>query len=98
MEFEGKVTRFDVPVDDFSGIVPLNELKLKCLRKEYVSRMRKPNIEREIDCGDEEDEFAKEIKGGKGWSFTMGKRSLPSLSMAVRRVMPVVVSSQPPIT
>lgn len=77
MEFEGKVTRFDVPVDDFSGIVPLNELKLKCLRKEYVSRMRKPNIEREIDCGDEEDEFAKEIKGGKGWSFTMGRRTSP---------------------
>lgn len=76
-EFDGKVTRFDVPVDDFSGIVPLNELKLKCLRREYVSRMRKPSIEREVGVGDEGEEFAKEVKSGKGWSFTLGKRTSP---------------------
>ena len=79
-KYPHKVTRFDVPVDDFTGVIPLEELKRKCLAKEYVSRMRVPSLEREISVeGDDAvDDYAKERKGSKGWSFTLGRRTSPS--------------------
>lgn len=79
-KYPHKGTRFDVPVDDFTGVIPLEELKRKCLAKEYVSRMRVPSIEREISVDDDEavEDYAKERKCNKGWSFTLGRRTSPS--------------------
>lgn len=80
-KYPHRVTRIDVPTDDFSGIIPLEELKYKCLHKHYVSRMRKPSLEREVTDGesDEVEEYAKEHQNGKkGWSFTLGRRTSAS--------------------
>ena len=79
MKHPHKVTRLDIPTDDISGIIPLDELKRKCACKEYVSRMRKPTTIRDSQNGQqiegEIDDSAKEQTDGLGWTFEMGRRT-----------------------
>ena len=73
-----RVTRFDVPVDDISGLIPLSEIKAKVIEGALTSPLRKREHTQELIDG--------EIIGrgivreqGLGWSYSLGGRSTQQL-------------------
>lgn len=62
LKIGGICTRIDIPVDDFSGNITINEIKDKIKNREYVTKMRHLEI---TDSGDDEikiEKFDDEIR------------------------------------
>lgn len=63
LKIGGICTRIDIPVDDFSGNITINEIKEKIKNREYITRMRHLEI---TDSGEGEiknEQIEDEIKG-----------------------------------
>lgn len=77
-EVPHKVTRIDIPVDLFGGeVIPLAELKEKCIQKVFTTRAKRKKEEKEVIEGEEADKVAKQVLDDPGWSFTIGSRNSP---------------------
>lgn len=83
-EYLYKVTRFDVPVDDIGGLVPLEELKAKVLEGALTSPMRMRDTTRELG-EDEEGKRGTVREQGLGWSYALGGRTSQQLTIYDKR-------------
>ena len=89
IEMDGVCTRIDIPVDDFTNDIKIDEIKTKVERKEYTTKMKK--IE-EASSHIDKDQYSpltynSELNGGlndyvtmvnsknKGYSITFGNRT-----------------------
>lgn len=79
-EYVYKVTRFDVPVDDIGGLVPLEELKAKVLEGALTSPMRMRDTTRELG-EDEEGKRGTVREQNLGWSYALGGRTSQQLTI-----------------
>lgn len=68
-----RCTRIDLTVDDWNGNVPIAEMMLKCKKREFVSSMKKGFGSGGVPLDFTDDEEDAVIRGGLGWSFTLGK-------------------------
>jgi len=70
----GVCCRLDLPTDDFSGIVPFDGLKERCLCRSYQSNMRSWSLFPDFPDGDPDaGKFQKSNKRNvQGWSYTLG--------------------------
>ena len=86
LALEGKCTRIDLPTDDYSGLISMDEIQSKIAKKEYATRMKKlEEIESNVEKEDDDDEGFKrpdKLRGvvkthknkQKGYSATFGNR------------------------
>lgn len=74
LKIGGSCTRIDLPVDDFSGIVPFDGLKQRCEKRSYVSNMRTFSLVPSFEDTDPGVFHLSRHKGVDGWTFTMGSR------------------------
>jgi len=79
-EYRGKCTRLDIPTDDFSGKIPLEELKEKFEKGEFSTKLRKnrkAKPTKSIEQQEEEGDPTGTIYEGKDgrWSVTLGGRT-----------------------
>ena len=86
LSITGKCTRIDIPTDDFSGDITINEIKLKIDKREYTTRIRhleKNHTNHEEDDIDEDTIKTEKLKGVNkiidsklcGYSATFGNRN-----------------------
>ena len=74
-DHEGQCTRIDIPTDDFSGMVPFEELQAKIRDKCFSSRLRAFMIdENPEDDDDENPPVSIRTSKNKGWTATIGTR------------------------
>ena len=90
LEMDGVCTRLDIPVDDFTNDIKIEEIKHKVERREYTTKMKK--IQEDLSHDDEEihhyaTEYNREGNNGlndyvsmvnsknKGYSITFGNRT-----------------------
>ena len=75
-DYEGQCTRLDIPTDDFTGMVPFEELQEKIRDKCFSSRLRAFSIEENPDDEDDADNPPVSIRTSKnkGWTATIGTR------------------------
>jgi len=74
-DYEGKCTRIDIPTDDFSALVPFNELQVKIREKCFSSRLRAMDIDENPNAGEDEDTpVSIRTSRNKGWTATIGTR------------------------
>ena len=63
-KLRGKCTRIDIPTDDFSGSITIDEIREKIDKKEFTTRMRRlESIKSNDEDDDEEDERPDNLKG-----------------------------------
>ena len=87
IELDGVCTRIDLPVDDFSGNITVDEIRTKVEKREYTTRMKKIEesssyVDKDIDIYDYNesnqglsDFYSKTSSKNKGFSITFGNRS-----------------------
>ena len=96
LALEGKCTRVDIPTDDYSGSISIDEIKAKVDKKEYATRMRKVDKVHSNDEEDFDDEGFKrpdKLRGvvstteskQKGYSATFGNRDHVQLCIYDKR-------------
>ena len=85
LALDGTCTRIDLPTDDFSGLITIDEIRTKLQRREYTTRMRKLEVTNSNNEEADEDEGFKEpskldgintVRDAKltGFSATFGNR------------------------
>lgn len=73
VEFGGKCTRLDVPTDDYSGLIPVDQLKYRLENRVYASPLRNNNGRKPNKRPDEETgEAIIYDSNTKGWSILLG--------------------------